>query len=658
MGHGTGMAIAPVVGVDAGGTFTDFFVAAGPDVRAHKVLSTPDDPARAVVEGLANLGLAERPLILLHGTTVATNAVLEGHLARTAYVTNRGFADVLALGRQQRRAVYALEPCQPPPPVPPELCLETGGRRAADGQVIEPLSAVDLDAFASRLKTLEPEAVAINLLHAWRYAGDEIRLAAACPAGIPVSRSSAVLPVAGEYERGVATWLNAALSPLMAGYVAALERRLPTARLAVMQSDGTMCGAAQAAARPVELLLSGPAGGAAAAAWWGRRLGIVSLLCFDMGGTSTDVTLVRGEPELTQDGCVGDWPVALPMIAIHTIGAGGGSLATVDAGGLLHVGPISAGAVPGPACYGRGGQQATVTDAHVVLGRIPPATRLSGRLELDTAAARGAVGRLARQLNLRLEDTAQGIVTIASEQMARALRVVSAERGHDPAACVLFSFGGAGGLHACELAESLGIGRILIAPGAGVLSAFGLTVAPPGRRRIHSILEPLAGIDRGRLAVLAAKIERASAAELAAEGIAAPEHRRLIGLRFRGQRQVLDVEWNGGDWRQVFLDRYRQRYGALLDGEIEVAHLHIASRGAVRPIQPAGPAHAVRPARATAVWIAGRRQECPVVGREGIAGELPGPAIIAGANETIWVAPGWHAQPGTGGELWLARPPA
>jgi len=643
-----------IVGVDAGGTFTDFFVAAGPGTVTHKVLSTPDDPARAVVEGLTDLGLNEQPLLLLHGTTVATNAVLEGHLARTVYVTHRGFADVLALGRQQRRSVYALEPRQPPPPVPPELCLETSGRRAADGAVLEPLRAADLDEFAARLKTLEPEAVAINLLHAWRFAADEDRLAAACPPGIPVSRSSAVLPIAGEYERGIATWLNAALSPLLAGYVAALAERLPKARLAVMQSDGTMCGAAQAAARPVELLLSGPAGGAAAAAWWGQRLGIPALLCFDMGGTSTDVTLVRGEPELSQDGTVGDWPVALPMIAIHTIGAGGGSLAAVDAGGLLKVGPRSAGAVPGPASYGRGGQEATVTDAHVVLGRIPVGTRLSGRLELDAAAARGAVGRLSATLDLSLERAAQGIVTIASEQMARALRVVSAERGHDPAACVLFSFGGAGGLHACELAERLGIGRILIAPGAGVLSAFGLTVAPPGRRRVHSILEPLTGIDRRRLAALATKIERAASAEMAAENVASPAHRRWVGLRFQGQRQVLEVEWDAGDWRAAFLEQYRQRHGTVLDGEIEVAHLHVASRGAGRPIQPAPPARSARHERATtAVWIGREWHECPVLGRQEIAGGIAGPAVIAGDNETIWVAPGWRAAGGADGECWL-----
>ena len=565
-----------LLGIDTGGTFTDFVLWHDGGMRVHKVLSTPAAPERAILQGIADLlpeliqpsecrmpgadaagnqgtdaGLDATGLHIIHGSTVATNAVLEGKGARTAYITNRGFADLLTIGRQARSALYELQPRGRPPPVPPELCLETGGRLAADGAVIDPLTSADLAELRASLARLAPEAVAINLLFSYLDDRAERAIADALPAGLFVSRSSQVLPLLGEYERGIATWLNARVGPVVAGYIDRLQHGLPGARLSVMQSSGEAVAAAQTARQAVRLLLSGPAGGLVGAGFVGRAAGIERMLTFDMGGTSTDVALVDGAPRLTTEGRIAGWPVAVPMVDMHTIGAGGGSIARLDAGGALLVGPESAGADPGPACYGNGGREATVTDANLVLGRLLPDAFLGGRMRLDADAARQALHRLGTAMGLPAEHAAEqaaiGIIDLANEHMARALRVISVQRGIDPRSAHLCSFGGAGGLHVCALADALGMTRAIVPERAGVLSALGMLVAPPGRLLTRTWLGPLAARDDAEVAVALDALAQQGVEALAAEGIdpALTAREDSVDLRYRGQSYTLNLPWQG-----------------------------------------------------------------------------------------------------------------
>ena len=377
-----------LIGIDTGGTFTDFVLLQGGDVRVHKVLSTPQAPERAILQGINELGLDPQGLTVVHGSTVATNAVLEGKGACTLYIGNRGLEDLLAIGRQARTELYDLQPSPRHPPVARPLCLGIGGRLGADGASLDPLGPEDLDAIRETIRKVAPDSVAINLLFSYLDDAGERAIAASLPPGLFVSCSSQVLPVAGEYARGIATWLNARIGPLVGRYLERLSSALPGSRIAVMQSSGETIAARYAAHQAVRLLLSGPAGGLSGAAFAGAAGGAARLLSFDMGGTSTDVAVIDGEPRLTMDGRISGLPIALPMVDMHTIGAGGGSIARVDAGGLLLVGPESAGADPGPACYGRGGMRPTVTDANLVLGRLDPSGFLGGAWSW-TAGPRG-----------------------------------------------------------------------------------------------------------------------------------------------------------------------------------------------------------------------------------------------------------------------------
>ncbi|MGD9255923.1 MAG: hydantoinase/oxoprolinase family protein, partial [Chromatiales bacterium] len=366
------------LGVDTGGTFTDFVFYDGVQLRIHKVLSTPDAPERAILQGIRDLDIPDEELRLIHGSTVATNAVLEGKGVRTLFITNRGFGDLLTIGRQSRAELYNLQPEILSPPVPADLCVETGGRLDASGQVINPLTREDLEELRQAVRQKQPRAIAVNLLFSWKDGSLERRIREALPDDLFVSLSSEVLPEIREYERGIATWLNAWVGPLVEGYVKRLRSCLPRASLSIIQSSGDTMDAAQASNQAVRMLLSGPAGGLVGASWLGELAGDERLLTFDMGGTSTDVSLIDGAPQLTNEGHIGRWPVAVSMVDMHTIGAGGGSIARLDAGGMLQVGPESAGADPGPACYGQGGTEVTVSDANLVLGRLRPGAFLGG----------------------------------------------------------------------------------------------------------------------------------------------------------------------------------------------------------------------------------------------------------------------------------------
>jgi N-methylhydantoinase A/oxoprolinase/acetone carboxylase beta subunit len=555
-----------LLGVDVGGTFTDAVLVVGDRLHTAKAPSTPKDQSEGVMDAVraaleaagAEPGDIE---VFAHGMTVATNALLEGNGARTALVATEGFCDVVELGRQARRELYRLCAAHPAPLVPPERRFAAPERMGPDG-VLRELTKDAAAELAGALAACEPEAVAVCLLHAYRHpdherlVGDALR--ERLGDDVHVSLSHETVGTFREYERAATTEVDAALSPLLAAYLRRLVERtkdegLPTP--AIMQSSGGLADIDVAADHAAFTVLSGPAGGAAAAALLAARCEEPDLLCFDMGGTSCDVCVVEGGAVRESAGReVGGRPLALPMVDIHTVGAGGGSIGWRDAGGALRVGPRSAGAEPGPACYGRGGTEPTVTDANLVLGHLDPGEPLAGGVELDADAAREAVGQLADALGLSVEDCAAGIVRVANAEMVRAMRVMTVERGVDPRDFALLAFGGAGPLHAAAIAEELGMRKILVPRASGVLSALGLAAAD--RRRDHARTVFLHGDD------------------LTADALGVPDGEAAYDVRYRGQSfelTVRDVDADPQAVREAFEAVHEERYGYKdPEGEIEV----------------------------------------------------------------------------------------
>jgi len=649
------------LGIDTGGTFTDFVLFDGCSLRVHKVLSTPQAPEQAILQGIRELGLSTDGLRVVHGSTVATNAVLEHKGVRTVYIANRGLGDVLTIGRQARRELYNLQPELLRPPVPAEHCLEVDARIGADGSRISEFSPQDKAALLAAIEKIQPTAVAINLLFSFLDDSDEQAIADWLPEGLFVSRSSEVLPEYKEYERGIATWLNAWIGPLVAGYLERLAQQLSPAPLAVMQSSGGTVSADRAARKAVHLLLSGPAGGLTGARFIGQQAGQSKLMTFDMGGTSTDVALIDGEIRLTSEGHIGHWPVAVPMVDMHTIGAGGGSIASIDAGGLLRVGPESAGAAPGPACYGQGGRQATVTDANLVLGRLQPEAFLGGSMRLDRAAAITAVEQIAAPLKLSLEQAAFGLVALANEHMAQALRVISVQRGVDPREYVLVSFGGAGGLHVCALAEALGMSRALVPIHAGVLSALGMLAAARTRQMSRTVTGILEDFSDAGLAAQLQTLAEAGTDELLAEGVAVTDITTAfsVDLRYRGQSYTLNLPWQGVAATGVaFHVLHEQRYGHRLPTPVELVNLRCGLQGVAPDISlpeiHQSNATATEPAQ---VVMAGQTARVPVWPRSVLyAGQLiNGPALVTETVATSWIPDGWQCTVDTIGNLLLER---
>jgi N-methylhydantoinase A len=650
-----------LLGVDTGGTFTDFVWFDGQRLGIHKVLSTPQAPERAILQGIRELGLQGVRFYLVHGSTVATNAVLEGKGVRTVYITNYGFGDVLTIGRQARRELYNLQPQPEAPPVAAELCLETGGRLAADGSVVEPLSEQELEALSARLRELAPQAVAINLLFSFIDDRFERQIERHLPDTLFISRSSDILPAQGEYERGIACWLNAWVGPRVQGYVQRLERLVQPAPVHVMQSSAFTIRADQAAKRAVNLLLSGPAGGLMGARRIGDEVGRPHLLTFDMGGTSTDVALIDGQVKLTSEGSIGPYPVAVPMVDMHTIGAGGGSIARLDEGGMLVVGPESAGADPGPACYARGGRLPTVTDANLVLGRLRPAAFLGGGMQLDMAAAQLAVDRLAAQMQLSRQQAAQGIIDLANEHMAQALRVISVQRGVDPVAYTLTAFGGAGGLHVCALADALGMKHALVPIHAGVLSALGMLAAPRGRQLSHTQCGLIEDQRETQLRERFQALVVRGQSELLDEGVEidAITTAFSLDLRYFGQSYTLNIPFH--DLKQAAADfnrMHQQRFGHTLDSDVELVNLRVALSAAGSDLslqagdRDAAPGHPIEQ-----VVLAGYEQPVAVWQRDDLQrGALyPGPLLIIDTVATSYVAAGWAASLHRSGCLFLDR---
>ncbi len=655
-----------LLGIDTGGTFTDFVLYDGRQMRTCKVLSTPGAPEQAIRTGIRILGLEERlqqgALHIVHGTTIATNAALQGQGARTALITNRGLTDLLTIGRQARQELYQLAVPALRPPVPAAWCFAADCRLDADGNTLQELTAEDLARLATAVSAADVQAVAINLLFSFHNAAHEERIAQALPAHLFVSRSSEVLPRNGEYERGIATWLNARLGPLVQGYLARMHSYCAPSPVAIMQSDGLTVDAETAPRRAARLLLSGPAGGVAAARLLAQCSGHDRLLTFDMGGTSTDVAAVQDACQLTHEGRIGDWPLAVPMLDIHTIGAGGGSLAHVDAGGILHVGPASAGADPGPACYGQGGKQATVTDANLVLGRLPADQPLGGELRLDRSAALRALEDIGRQLGTSATEAAAGIINLANDHMAAALRQVSVARGLDPASFALCCFGGAGGLHVCELADLLRIRTILIPPHAGIFSALGMLAAAPGRSRTLTREWNLDAVSDESVNTLYAQLEKDACQELYATGVTADQVRtqRTGELRYLGQSFTLSLPWTSRDEvRRDFHQLHQQTYGHSFPGQaVELVHLGVqveTDASLTEFPDSAGDDTAVTPT--ARVRIAGIAHPVPVYPRGSLqAGvSLAGPLLVTEPTTTALIAEHWNLRMISTGTLLLER---
>jgi N-methylhydantoinase A len=640
-----------LLGVDTGGTFTDFVLLEGEQLRVHKVLSTPDAPEKAILQGIKELGINDKSLRVVHGSTVATNALLEGKGVRTLFITNRGFKELLTIGRQARKELYNLTPSAVTPPVEKALCLETGGRISAEGEILEPLTAEDLIELCEQVKRLKPEAVAINLLFSFLDDRAEKVIEAALPKTLFISRSSAVLPEYKEYERGIATWLNSCIGPLVKDYLTRLCNGVEAESLSVMQSSGGTIRADQAGQQAVNMLLSGPAGGLVGALRIGELAGYNRLLTFDMGGTSTDVALLDGEIPLTNEGKIADYPVAVPMVDMHTIGAGGGSIAMVDGGGLLTVGPESAGAFPGPACYAKGGEKATVTDANVVLGRLLPECFLGGGMALDKEAAHQAVSQIAKRLGYSVKEAAVGIVEIANEHMARALRVISVQRGVDPRHFRLASFGGAGGLHVCALAEALEMTAAIVPIHGGVLSAFGMLAAPRSRQFSHTLTGLLETIEAQTMESLYQKMAAEGENALIEEGVAADKIvlERSLDLRYLGQSYTLKIPADPLEQVKIaFHESHQSRYGHSLELPVELVNLRLSVSGEMPQ-----PMLAKLKSRGEALPVG--TGEMAVYKREQLlAGDkIKGPAIITEKVATTFVAKGWRCEVDEMGNLLL-----
>ena len=659
-----------ILGVDAGGTFTDFVcIDAGAEAsfRIYKTLSTPEAPERAILAGIRGLGLTGKldsgDLHVIHGSTVATNAVLEGKVAKTVFITNHGFKDMLRLARQARPALYSLEfePIQPP--VPPEFCLETGGRIAADGMIVDTLTEEDVSRLLAEIANLQPQAVAINLLFSFMDDAFERKLEAAIKnsdLAVFISRSSAVLPVYKEYERGIATWLNASLAPIVSRYLSLLRDQLRGCSLQIMQSSGETIAADKASDLAVNLLLSGPAGGLTAIQFLGRQIGNEKLISFDMGGTSTDVALIDGKINTTIEGQIERYPIGVPMVDMHTIGAGGGSIAFVDSGGMLKVGPHSAGADPGPACYAKGGEVATVTDANLVLGRLLVSTALAGSLTLSLAKSKSAIKALGEVLGMCIEETALGIITIANEHMAKAIRLISVNRGYDPSEFVLASFGGAGGLHVCSIAEAMQMKQAIVPVYGGVLSALGMTVADRGRQFTRTVaLYAEDGVAKN-LEEQFLELAELGRCELVNEGLSSSklQVKYSADCRYRGQSYTLNIPWsNLQTCCTAFAVLHKQRYGYDLSAGIEIVNIRVNVIAATKSLSL--PLHCSKGEydKCESIKVYGSSEPAKVFNRDQLqtGTEFEGPAVVSEYAATIFVAPGWTARVDQYGNLLLSN---
>ena len=647
-----------VVGIDVGGTFTDIAVLQDGRLTVHKLPSTPANPSEGVQRGIAEIDAG--PAEYVHGSTVATNALLEGKGGRTALVTTLGFEDVLEIGRQSRSDLYDLNLERAPALAPWELRFGLPERVDYTGAILEDLTPQAIETLAALLQTAQVDGVAVSFLFSFLNPLHEERLLAALrrlPNPPFISISSQVIPEFREYERTSTVVVNSYVGPIMARYLAELEQSLGRG-LRIMQSSGGSITARLAAEQPVRTILSGPAGGVVGAFHTGAQAGYPDIITLDMGGTSTDVSLCPGRIKETTSATLGGYPISVPMIEIHTVGAGGGSIARVDAGGALVVGPESAGADPGPACYGKG-EAITVTDANLVLGRLRPAQFLGGRLALDKARAEAIIAGLAGQIGAGIQETALGIIRVVNANMERAIRTISLERGYDPRRFTLVPFGGAGPMHSCELAQELGIPRVLLPTHPGILSALGVAIADVVKDYSRTVMLRGGDIDRARLEEEFHGMEGQAREELGREGLPVERMtaRRFLDVRYVGQSFELTIDYPALSRRSdlqrsianSFYQAHLQRFGYADRAEaVEIVNLRLKlelamEKPSIEP-QPLGPADA-SPALLEQAEVVFREGPLPTAlyQREALipGNRIEGPALILQLDTTIVAPPGW-----------------
>jgi N-methylhydantoinase A len=673
-----------VAGVDIGGTFTDLVLSVDGRLKIHKLISTPQNPAQAMLAGLEAIsdGRLDAIARVSHGSTVATNAILERKGAKTALITSQGFRDILAIGRQNRPMLYALNPQLPPPLIPREWCYEVPERLDYTGAVLTPLDLAALDRVLNDIAVQGIESVAVCFLYSYvNPAHEQAVRARILERGLlqewQIALSCEALPEFREYERASTVALDAYVRPVMSRYLQHLEDNLPQATtLRIMKSDGGVVSARHARQQAIQTALSGPAAGVIGAFHTAKLAGYDHIITLDIGGTSTDVALCPGAPIRRPESEIDGLPLRIRLLDIETIGAGGGSIARLDAGGALRVGPQSAGADPGPIVYGRGGKQITVSDANAVLGRLDAEHFLGGRMTLDVDAARVAIMELADQMNIGLEAAAQGIVHVANVNIDRALRRVSVARGYDPRNFTLVAFGGAGPLHACEVAERLEIRRVLVPRYPGVMCALGLLAADVVLDYSRSVLGPISADILAQLhAYLDAMIAQGRS-ELAREGIAENDmvFNGLVDMRYQGQAYELTIpltpppnplpefKEGGQDSERILTQRFHEEhakvYGHALPGRtVEVVNLRLQAVGMVeKPVfEEETLPHNGDVGTQLAVSLHGAflgrkmglngdtlalfdRESLPVGAR------FDGPALVFQLDSTVYAAPGWSAR--------------
>lgn len=667
------------IAIDSGGTFTDCVWREGTTLRILKVFSTPADPSQAIAEAVQKIVADGRDAIILHGTTVGTNTLLQRKGARVAFVTTAGFEDSIEIGRQNRPKLYDFFFEKDPPLAPAELRFGVDERTSAEGAVLFAPEKPALKTLAERIAAQKPQAIALSLLFSFANPANEQVVAQELRRlGLPLSISHEILPEFREYERAGTVLVNAYLQPIMENYLRRLKQRVEergaggrTARIFVMQSSGGITALATAAGQPVRTVLSGPAGGVVGASAVAARSGFDRLITFDMGGTSTDVALIDGRPTTNNEAEVAGLPVRVPVLDIHTVGAGGGSLARFDLGGALRVGPESAGADPGPICYGKG-ERPTVTDANLLLGRLPADQFLGGEFQLDLQRAE----RITRQWlkengsRLSLHEFAAGVVRVVNANMEKAIRVVSIERGHDPRRFALVAFGGAGAMHACELAASLRIPRVIVPAYPGALSALGILISDVVKDHSRTVLlrVPPSGCDgqtggrsqslpRRRLDGIFSELQRTIAAELKKENWPGRTvYEPSADLRYRGQGYEINLPY-GADVLQRFHAEHKKRYGySSPERELEIVTLRLRGRVASPEKLPAmkmeSGAKKLK-ASAAAVYFAGKSVRTEVVPRNTLAPgrRYRGPTIITEYSATTVVPPGLTFQADKAGNL-------
>jgi N-methylhydantoinase A len=667
-----------ILGIDVGGTFTDFVLLddAG-RVCIHKLLTTARDQSVAILQGMADMEVGLETVVV-HGATVATNALLERRGARTALVTSEGFCDVLEIGRQTRPDLYALHPTRAAPLVPAPWRFELPERVDRRGTVLVPLDPSDTEAIVRQILDEQIESVAVCFLFSFLNPSHEQlvreRIAAMGGEAAPhISLSSDVLPEYREYERTATTVVNAYVAPLMSRYLTNLEEGLQGRRLRIMQSNGGIISADAARTLTARTALSGPAGGVVGAFALARMAGFEDVITFDMGGTSTDVSLCPGHIQETTEGMIAGLPLRLPIIDIHTVGAGGGSIARLDTGGALRVGPESAGSDPGPVCYGRDtAREITVTDANLALGRLDADHFLGGRMRLDLDRTGVRMEELARHLSLSPESAAWGVIRVANSNMERAIRTISIERGHDPRRFTLVAFGGAGPLHACELAAALRVPRVLIPPYPGVLSALGMILADVVKDYSQTVMLPAEQANLETLERLFAPLRERAWADLHDEGIGDGEITMLpaLDMRYVGQSYELKVdikaEAEGGAQANVdgFHAAHRQRFSYASEGEaVEIVTLRLKAVGRMsKPRFSHQPLKDLDPRAATVGYkqvhfYAARPVPAALYERERLVpgNMVVGPAVVFQLDTTTVIPPSWAATVDSWGNLVVER---